>query len=155
MRRVLLLCLGVVSCASPDLPRVDGVPEDPGNHPPILPPNTTPESPVVPNDSTPTGDATEDVVPASPDAGAAGVEPVPSPTATIPTQTDVPSQETSGAPATSGEQHETGEGSLPAHASDAGAFPDLPCEFDGGFGDGGSAPDAGAYSGGQGNCDDR
>jgi hypothetical protein len=164
MRRVVLLCFGVVSCASPDLPRVDGVPEDPGNHTPTLPTNTTPEAPVVPNDSETTADGTDDAERSQADAGAAGVQPVPSTTTPPATNTTTPatsaeSDETfadaTEAPITSGDGLETAEATLPGPASDAGAAAPA-CDFDGGLeGDGGAVSDAGDVSVAEGECDGR
>jgi hypothetical protein len=85
MRRCFaLVCLGVVSCANPDPPKVDGFPEDPGHTPqPPLP--VGPAHPPGPGFSTDDSDASsapnEDTAHypsydagALPDAGDAGSE---------------------------------------------------------------------------------
>lgn len=152
MRRVLLLCLGVVSCASPDLPRVDGVPEDPGNHlPPPLPMNTTPEAPVVPNESEPAAESTDDAQRSEVDAGAAGVAPVPTGTNPPPnTSTSAASSEADTtmaddtAAASSAPAADTAGDTEPAYGSADGGAPVPTCESDAGF-DGGVS-DAGTIS---------
>ncbi len=146
MRRVVLLCLGVVSCASPDVPRVDGVPEDPGFTPPTLPVDMGPEAPVVPNQGDESSEAGRNM-----DAGTIDVPlpPVaPSTTTTAPTTT--PATSSSSGVVISGEEtadFETG-GEVPSDApatepaqggADAGAAP-MPCDSgDAGF-DAGTEP---------------
>lgn len=136
MRLVVFFCLAAVSCASPDVPRVDGVPEDPGGHLPTLPINPMPEAPAPPNGGRPPADATEDGR-AQQDAGSpAGVTPAPT--------------DTTASPATSGAPLEPGR---TIAGEDAGAL--SPCLQDGGASsgdpdaafarDGGSTADGGCH----------
>lgn len=133
MRRVVLFCFGVVSCASPDVPRVDGVPEDPGHNPPTLPFQPEPGAATPPNagGSAPTDD-TDDGQRSQSDAGsAAGITPAPSPSDPMGAD-DVDSADEA---TTSGADVDL----------DAGG-PERSCEFDGGF-DAGEDRDAGSDEG--------
>lgn len=160
MRRALVLLLGVVSCASPDVRPVDGVPEDPGLKPPTLPMEPGPDhSPTTPGTSTlPNGsevdagtvdsevpdDTTEDDVP---------------PSTTAPTSTpSTPDNTSAPASATSGDVAETSAAEITSGApvgvdGDAG-LPWSSCdewmEADAGMADAGG--DAGSVSIGVGGC---
>lgn len=161
MRRALVLLLGVVSCASPDAPRVDGVPEDPGITPPILPmppgPDHSPTPPgtgTVPNGSLQDAGAVASDIPG--ETSDIGQTP---PSTTIPPAATSTPDDSSAASVSSADAEETSAtavtSEVPVGVGGDASAPDFSCEgslkADSGMPDAG-ADDAGSVSNGEGEC---